>query len=220
MKNFYWGRRELSKKICLFESTALNNQTCTLRTFIALLLAFQMFLFSSPVLAQSPKPEAASSGNQPRTVIVGQKVPADFWNQKHTIYEDGKTRVITLKEFKGKVLVLDFWSVSCGNCIFHQKAISHFKEKYPQDLEVIMVNPLKTKDSLNQIREFEEKFRQEYFSEGFRSIILDKELSGLFGVRAFPTYVWITPGGMVQTITFWNFLNKDAEMPFHKNKVI
>ncbi|WP_254529341.1 MULTISPECIES: TlpA disulfide reductase family protein [unclassified Sphingobacterium] len=219
MKNFYWGRRELSKKIYRLEPTALNFQICSLRTFITLVLAFQLLLFSKSVLAQSPNPEAvAGSGNPPSTVIVGQKVPTDFWNQKHTIYEDGKTRVITLKEFKGKVLILDFWSVSCGNCIFHQKAISYFKEKFPEHLEVIMVNPLRTKDSLSHITAFEDKFRQEYFPNGFRSIILDKELTNLFAVRAFPTYVWITPGGMVQTITFWNFLNKDAAMPFHKGK--
>jgi len=180
-----------------------------------------MLLFSKSVLAQSPNPEAAAgSENPPRTVIVGQKVPTDFWDKKHTIYEDGKTRVITLKEFKGKVLVLDFWSVSCGNCIFHQKAISYFEEKYPQDLEVIMVNPQKTKDSLNHITAFEDRFRQEYFPNGFRSIILDKELSNLFAVRVFPTYVWITPGGMVQTISYWNFLNKDAEMRFRKGNGI
>ena len=219
MKNLYWGRRELSKKICRLEPTALNNHACSLRTFITFLFAFQILLFSKSVLAQSPKSEAAAgSGNPPRTVIVGQKVPADFWDQKHTIYEDGKTRVITFKEFKGKVLVLDFWSVTCGNCIFHQKAISYFKEKFPEDLEVIMVNPLRTKDSLNQITAFEERYGQEYFPNGFRSIILDKELSNLFAVRAFPTYVWITPGGMVQTITFWNFLDKEAAMPFYGGK--
>ncbi|MFZ4262151.1 TlpA family protein disulfide reductase [Sphingobacterium sp. HJSM2_6] len=218
MKNFYWGRRELSKKICRIKHNTLNYQICSLRTFLALLFAFHMMLFSSPVLAQSPKAEAAASlGNTIRTVIVGQKVPADFWTLQHTIYENGETRIATLEEFRGKVLVLDFWSVACGNCIFHQKAISYFKEKYPEDLEVMMVNPLKTKDSIHQIIAFEDKFRQEYFAEGFRSIILDKELSGLFEVRAFPTYVWITPGGMLQTITFWNFLNKDAAMPFHKN---
>jgi len=219
MKNFYWGRRELSKKICLSEHTALDKQACKSRTFIALFFSFHLLLFSSPVLAQSPKPEAAAClGNAAKTVKVGQKVPTDFWDHKHTIYEDGKTQAITLKEFKGKVLVLDFWSVACGNCIFHQKAISYFKEKYPEDLEVIMVNPLKTKDSLNQITAFEDRFRAEYFPNGFRSIILDKELSNLFAVRAFPTYVWITPGGMVQTITFWNFLNKDAEMRFRRGK--
>lgn len=202
---------------------AINPEFLFLKAPLSLLsgvlLLFHMLLFSKSGLAQSPNPEAAAgSGNPPTTVIVGQKVPADFWDQKHTIYEDGKTRVITLKAFKGKVLVLDFWSVSCGNCIFHQKDISYFKEQYPEDLEVIMVNPLKTKDGLNQITAFEDRFRQEYFPNGFRSIILDKELSNLFAVRVFPTYVWITPGGMVQTITYWNFLNRDAEMRFHRGK--
>lgn len=221
MKNFYWGRRELPKNNYQFSQISSNNQTYSIRKFFVLLLAFHILLISKSVLAQSPNPEAAAgSGNPPRTVIVGQKVPTDFWDQKHTLYEDGKTRVITLKDFKGKVLVLDFWSVSCGNCIFHQKDISYFKEQYPEDLEVIMVNPLKTKDGLNQITAFENRFRQEYFPDGFRSIILDKELSNLFAVRGFPTYVWITPGGMVQTITFWNFLNKDAEMRFRRDKGI
>lgn len=219
MKIFYWDRRELSKGRNL---TILRYSYChKYRTLQCLLviMALTLVLNSKSVLAQYSKtdivPEHVIADN---TIGVGQKVPVEFWDQKHTIYEDGKTRVITLKEFKGKVLVLDFWSVSCGNCIFHQKAISYFKEKYPEDLEVIMVNPLRTKDNIDRITAFEERFGQEYFPNGFRSIILDNELTNLFGVRAFPTYVWITPGGMVQTITFWNFLNKDAEMRFHRGK--
>ena len=127
------------------------------------------------------------------------------------------------------------WRKAPGHAELMQRGLSHLRDVTraildenrlgrvgqslrPEDLEVIMVNPLKTKDSLNQITAFEDRFRQEYFPDGIRSIILDKELSNLFAVRVFPTYVWITPGGMVQTITFWNFLNKDAEMRFHRGK--
>lgn len=178
------------------------------------MLLFHM-LFSSPVLAQESSIDPAPTDEKERPILtVGSKVPKEFWELKHIIYEDGKTREITLKEFKGKFLVLDFWSVSCGNCIFHQKEIEYFKEKYKGEIKVLMVNSIITKDNLERIRSFQTRFGDLYFQSGLTSIILDEKLTSIFRPIGYPTYVWINPLGFVQTITFWNFLDRESIPPF------
>lgn len=178
------------------------------------MLLFHM-LFSSPVLAQESSIDPAPTDEKERPILtVGSKVPKEFWELKHIIYEDGETREITLKEFKGKFLVLDFWSVSCGNCIFHQKEIEYFKEKYKGEIKVLMVNSLISKDNLERIRSFQTRFGDQYFQSGLTSIILDEKLTSIFRPIGYPTYVWINPLGFVQTITFWNFLDRESIPPF------
>ena len=197
---------------------AINPEFLTPKNPLSLLsgvlLLFHVLL-NCPVMAQVSSKETAPTDIKELPILtVGSKVPKEFWEMKHIIYEDGETREITLKEFKGKFLILDFWSVSCGNCIFHQKEIEYFKEKYKGEVKVLMVNSLITKDNRERISSFQTRFGDQYFRSGLTSIILDEKLTAIFRPIGYPTYVWINPYGFVQTITFWNFLDRESVPPF------
>ncbi|QBR13246.1 TlpA disulfide reductase family protein [Sphingobacterium sp. CZ-2] len=197
MNTFIWGRRGLPKKSTLS------------------VLSIIFYLAGS---AQSNNQFSSDITNRDSfTIRVGQQVPKDFWNQKHLLYEDGSVKEITLNQFRGKKLILDFWSIGCGTCISHQKNIDQFKLQYKDDIVVLMVNSRVKSDTVEAIKRFESRFK-EYFPNGLKTIILDDKLNNYFHPIAYPTYVWINRLGIIEIITFRNLLNTTISPPFLPSK--
>ncbi len=51
-----------------------------------------------------------------------------------------KGEAITLEQFKGKPLLINFWSQSCGMCIVELRTFAQFQQKYPQKMQVLAIN--------------------------------------------------------------------------------
>ncbi len=102
---------------------------------------------------------------------------------------------LTLAALKGKVVLLDFWTYGCINCIHIIPDLKKLEAKYPNELVVIGVHSA--------------KFENEKETENIRRIILRYELEHpvyndadfkvwqSYGVRAWPTQVLIDPAGYV-----------------------
>jgi thiol-disulfide isomerase/thioredoxin len=102
---------------------------------------------------------------------------------------------LTLAALKGKVVLLDFWTYGCINCIHIIPDLKRLEHKYPNQLVVIGVHSA--------------KFENEKDTENIRRIILRYEIEHpvyndaefkvwqSYGVRAWPTQVLIDPAGYV-----------------------
>ena len=102
---------------------------------------------------------------------------------------------LTIAALKGKVVLLDFWTYGCINCIHIIPDLKRLEHKYPNQLVVIGIHSA--------------KFENEKDTENIRRIILRYELEHpvyndadykvwqSYGVRAWPTQVLIDPGGYV-----------------------
>jgi DNA-binding beta-propeller fold protein YncE len=102
---------------------------------------------------------------------------------------------LSLAALKGKVVLLDFWTYGCINCIHIIPDLKKLEAKYPNELVVIGVHSA--------------KFENEKETENIRRIILRYELEHpvyndaefkvwkSYGVRAWPTQVLIDPAGYV-----------------------
>jgi DNA-binding beta-propeller fold protein YncE len=102
---------------------------------------------------------------------------------------------LTLAALKGKVVLLDFWTYGCINCIHIIPDLKRLEHKYPNHLVVIGVHSA--------------KFENEKDTENIRHIILRYELEHpvyndaeykvwkSYGIRAWPTQVLIDPAGYV-----------------------
>ncbi|MDY3557820.1 thioredoxin-like domain-containing protein [Gemmata sp. JC673] len=97
------------------------------------------------------------------------------------------------KDLKGKIVILDFWTLCCINCIHIMPDLAKLEKKYPNELVVIGVHS--------------PKFENEKETASIRKAILryqiehpvvndaDHKLWNKFQVDAWPTFVVIDPEG-------------------------
>ena len=103
---------------------------------------------------------------------------------------------LRLQDLAGKVVVLDFWTYGCINCIHMIPILEELEQKYAEELIIIGVHSA--------------KFENESQTENIRQIVqrynvghpvindLGFQVWGAYGVRAWPTFAIIDPrGGLV-----------------------
>jgi sugar lactone lactonase YvrE len=100
---------------------------------------------------------------------------------------------LTLADLRGKVVILDFWTYGCINCIHVMDELARLRGRFGHKLAVIGVHS--------------PKFDNEANLETLRSVLVryqrdepvvndpDYRMMGLYGVRAWPTLVVIDPAG-------------------------
>ncbi|HVF41416.1 MAG TPA: thioredoxin-like domain-containing protein, partial [Pyrinomonadaceae bacterium] len=102
---------------------------------------------------------------------------------------------LSIAGLRGKVVLLDFWTYGCVNCMHVIPDLKRLEEKYPAELVVIGVHSA--------------KFENEKETENIRRIVLryglehpvvndaDFRIWNSYAVRAWPTQVLIDPAGYV-----------------------
>lgn len=104
-------------------------------------------------------------------------------------------RPLTLSDLRGKVVLLDFWTYGCVNCMHVIPDLKRLEAKYPDVLVVIGVHTA--------------KFEHEGETENIRRLVLRYELEHpvvndrsyqmweAYAVRAWPSFALLDPGGYV-----------------------
>lgn len=105
------------------------------------------------------------------------------------------SRPLTAQDLEGRIILLDFWTYACINCMHVIPDLKYLEEKFGSDLTVIGVHSA--------------KFKNEQDTKNIRSAILrygihhpvvndfDFGIWNAFGVRAWPTFVLIGPKGLI-----------------------
>lgn len=161
------------------------NSSC-LKTFGMLLL---LLLFAGPAVSQDTP--AADADQAPAENPFPGRFPAPSL--------DGGTEwlncsgEISLKDLRGKIVLLDFWTYCCINCIHVLPDLKFLEQKYPNELVVIGVHSA--------------KFDNEKESENIRQAIMRYEIehpvvndsnmtiARKFFFNSWPTFVLIDPEG-------------------------
>lgn len=122
--------------------------------------------------------------------------PADIW---HAITAQpvwlNTSRPLTAEDLQGRIILLDFWTLGCINCMDIIPDLKALEEKFGPDITVIGIHSA--------------KFANEKDTENIRNAVLRYELAhpvvndanfliwNTFGVHAWPTLVLISPTGEV-----------------------
>lgn len=141
-------------------------------------------------LAASPAPEAAKLA---RTLLAdtrsgGRETFAPEFRVKALTGEQ-----VSLQQFAGKVLVMDFWATWCAPCRESVGELKGLTRKYPAErLVLISVSADKDEDSW---RDFIDKKHMGWLQ--YRDS--DHQLLDAFGIHSFPTYLVIDGDGIIRT---------------------
>ncbi|MEW8505364.1 MAG: thioredoxin-like domain-containing protein [Candidatus Thiodiazotropha sp.] len=104
-------------------------------------------------------------------------------------------RPLTFGDMLGKVVILDFWTYGCINCIHVLADLKKLEEKYGDQLLVIGVHTPKfdNEKNLDTLRNIVVRYAIEH------PVVndVDSLLAGFYGMRAWPTRVFIDPAGEV-----------------------
>ena len=115
---------------------------------------------------------------------------------------------LTLADLRGKIVLLDFWTYGCINCIHMIPVLAQLEEKYGDALAVIGVHSAKFENEgrTDNIRQIVQRYGLEH------PVVNDSGFDvwrtfGSFGVNAWPTFVLIDPRGNVLAV-------QPGEVPF------
>lgn len=152
------------------------------------------------VATNSPEITSAAKGG---ALYVGDKLPETFWQQEHILYANGITTKQTLAPYKNKLLIIDFWATWCGSCIKKFPLSDSLQRSYGDQVKVMLVNTLGTKDSEAKIAQ-----TMGQYGAGLQTIVKDTLITKLFPQVQLPHYVWIE-NGQVRAITGSEFFTKE-----------
>lgn len=122
--------------------------------------------------------------NPPTIVKVGEEAAdADMY--------DLEGKVHRLAEFRGKYILLDFWSRGCGPCIMSQPELKEVSEMYRDSLEVVSL-------SIENRKGWEEASKSHVMIwNNWNDLEESNGLYARYGVRGIPHFVLISPEGKV-----------------------
>ena len=116
---------------------------------------------------------------------------------------------VSLSEFKGKWVILDFWGSWCIWCIKGFPELKEAYAKYADKLEVIGLDCRESKEAwLDGVKKYELPWVNLYCPEG-------SNLLNEYAIQAFPTKVIVDPEGMIRNVTVGHdpdFFNKLEEL--------
>lgn len=140
---------------------------------------------TKPVLTPASMPELT------KPVAVGAMAP----ELEIRGWSDGETR--KLADYRGKIVVLDFWGVWCGPCIHAIPAMQQLAEKY-EPKGVVFLGIHTADGDLDQMNKLKKSMGWKAPSGlDLGSSTVDGKTSTIYGIRAYPSVVIVDGEGKV-----------------------
>jgi thiol-disulfide isomerase/thioredoxin len=130
------------------------------------------------------------------------------------------SRALTPDDLKGRVVLVDFWTYCCINCIHVIPKLQKLEREFGHDLTVIGVHSAKfaNEGDPDNIREAIQKFGIEH------AVVNDADFRiwNTFGINAWPTLLLIGPDGLMEEVYRGegdvDAMRRDIQQLLRKNK--
>ncbi|WP_398455851.1 TlpA family protein disulfide reductase [Sphingobacterium thalpophilum] len=148
--------------------------------------------------AQTPRKDSGANGQTKAKDITenGLRIGDDVPDLPIASIHNYKTKSAKLSDFKGKLLILDFWATWCSPCVAMMPKMETLQKEFAGKLQFISISSQKKKDVLAFISKLDAKYR------GNIPMVTDDILFSRYFPHVFlPHYVWIDQNGKVLAIT-------------------
>ena len=158
---------------------------------LVVLIALQI---STPAESSSNEHnESTSSGNTTTSSqpLEEEKAEVQVQAAKEFTLQDLNGEMVSLSDFKGTPVLLNFWATWCPHCVQEMPVLQQISDKYSEELVVIALNG---GDPIETIRAFAE-------SNNYRLVFLadtENSISGEYQVKGFHTSFFIDAEGKIQ----------------------
>lgn len=134
-----------------------------------------------------PKVQASFFGKSAAEVLFAMK-PGDKAISFSLPDQQGK--LVSLEDFKGKYIVLEFWGTWCGWCVKDIPTMRQYHNKYKNRVDFISIA---CKDQPKNWKEALEKYKMDWIN----LLNNDEQLTKSYGIEGYPTKMIISPEGIV-----------------------
>lgn len=163
-----------------------------------------------------PKNNATYSGYLKSGDVMPDVEASDISNYHST--------TLRLSDFRGKLLILDFWGIKCSACITALPKMEALQKQFGGRIQIVMV----TRNTTEEVERLKKKIAV-LRNVRFPMINGDELISKQFSFRTVPTHVWIDEKGFVIQITSgWEttaenidryLKGEKVELPFKNEKM-
>ena len=110
---------------------------------------------------------------------------------KFSLYSLAQKKLISLSDYKGKLLIVNFWATWCAPCLAEMPALNRLQQLYAsRNLQVITIN-VDQESERSKVEKFITKNKY-----GFEVLIDDQaSVAQLYSVNGFPETFFISPTG-------------------------
>lgn len=117
-----------------------------------------------------------------------------------------KTTSAKISDFKGKLLIIDFWATWCGPCVAMIPRMNNLQKQYGDKLQFLSV----TYQAEKEVTAFLSRLEKQNSSHSELPVVFgDKQLKALFPHQTLPHYVWIDSEGRVASITGYDAITAE-----------
>ncbi|MDR0262379.1 MAG: TlpA family protein disulfide reductase [Sphingobacterium sp.] len=187
-----------SKSLTALLDKVVNIPVIQITILVILFILVSMFSLS----AQTPRRDSGAEG--PTPLQVGDTIPESLWSMPLQVinHPDGKT-ITTLSDYRGSLIILDFWATSCGSCISALPKLTKLQHSF-KDIRILPV----TANERELITAFLSK-SPNLMGDGLPYIVAEKNLQKYFPHLSIPHVVWINAEGKIINIGYGEYVTAD-----------
>ena len=142
-----------------------------------------------------------------KTFTIGDSMPPITFGN---VFNPGAS--LSPKDYKGKLIIIDFWSHWCGSCIEAFPKMEKLQKEFGDKIKVLLVTPDKKEEVVKLFKRFK--------IPELTILYADTILSHMFPHITVPHHVWINPDGRIQFITDgYNATSKNVLKVLEKKEI-
>lgn len=113
------------------------------------------------------------------------------------------SKTFRLKDYKEKLILLDFWATWCASCINGFPKTEGVQKAYGDEVKIVLVNAKQSKDTYSRVQQVQDRYKSLYgYQIGLDYLLSDSILEQYFPHQILPHLIWIDKEGVLRVASY------------------